>query len=93
VKPWQDKELMYKLYVQQRRGIKDIAELFTKEGHKCSYQTIQNWLEKFDLLKLRGRGKKRVTYKGALKAPFGKPAGGFYGQPKPKNRPKPPWMR
>ncbi len=93
MKPWQRKELMYTLYVQQRKSITDIAEIFTKQGDKCSYQTIQNWLEKHDLLKLRGRGRKRVTYKGALKpATAGKPAGGFYGQPKAKKRAKPPWM-
>ena len=42
--PWQDEDLLRRLYAEEGRSTYDIAEEFG-----CSYQTVNNWLEKFDI--------------------------------------------
>lgn len=66
-KPYQDKNLLYELYVKKRMTMTDIQKYFEERyGSKATAQTIYNHLKKYDLLKFRGKGKKTVTVKPAL---------------------------
>jgi hypothetical protein len=48
------------MYVKKRMNLKDIVEILAKQYNvKISTQGLYNWLEKYDLLKYRGKGKKR----------------------------------
>lgn len=65
MKPYQDKSLMYNLYVTKRMNIKDIAELFKNNYNcPCTAQTVYNWLQNHDLLKYRGKGRNMSMNKG-----------------------------
>lgn len=65
MKPYQDKSLLYQLYVVKRMNIKDIAELF-KANYNCNAtaQTVYNWIKQYDLLKYRGKGRNLGMTKG-----------------------------
>jgi hypothetical protein len=48
------------MYVKKRLNLKDITQILEKQYNvKISSQALYNWLEKYDLLKYRGKGKKR----------------------------------
>jgi len=50
------------MYVKKRMSLKDITNLLEKNyNEKISPQALYNWLEKYDLLKYRGKGRKRVA--------------------------------
>lgn len=57
--PYKDKAWLYEHYVTKRMGLAQMVKLLNdKYLVKTSHQTIYNWLEKYDLLKYRGKGKK-----------------------------------
>ena len=61
-KPYQDRALMYELYVKRRMTMTQIHKfLEEKYGYDGSSQTIYNWLKRFDLLKYRGKGIKSIS--------------------------------
>lgn len=61
-KPYQDRALMYELYVKRRMTMTQIHKhLEEKYGYEGSSQTIYNWLKRFDLLKYRGKGRKSIS--------------------------------
>ena len=63
-KPYQDKNLMYDLYVKRRMTMTDIHKYFQeKYGYTGTAQTIYNWLrpEHHDLLKYRGKGRRKLN--------------------------------
>lgn len=75
-KPYKDKSFLEYHYIKKRKNVKDILEIMDKEYNcKVSHQTVNNWLEKYGLLKKRGKGRnlssnlgrKKVTRK---KSPF-----------------------
>ena len=80
MKPYQDKALMYQLYVVKRMNIKDMAELFKANYNcVCTPQTIYNWLKEFDLLKFRGKGRNMSHNKGFTgNKPSAQGRGGVY---------------
>ena len=83
---------MHQLYVVKRMSIKDMAELMKEQYNcKCTPQTLYNWLEQHDLLKLRGKGRK-INISRGQKAPGGSGRMGPYAPAKQPKRPKPPWM-
>jgi hypothetical protein len=56
--PYKDKAILYELYVKKRLGIKEMSDIFLKNYNcKVTPQSIYNWLEKYDLLKFRGKGR------------------------------------
>jgi len=62
IKPYQDKALLYELYVKKRMTMTDIHKYFQeKYGYTGTSQTIYNWLKRYDLLKYRGKGKRSAT--------------------------------
>lgn len=62
MKPYQDKNLLYELYVKKRMTMTDIQKYFEERyGSKVTAQTIYNHLKKYDLLKFRGKGKVSAT--------------------------------
>lgn len=91
IKPYQDKQLLYELYVVKRKGIREISEILENNYNcKATMQTIYNWLEKFDLLKHRGKGRNINISRGNKSgtgggSPYGPPAG------TQKKSQKPPW--
>jgi hypothetical protein len=57
---YKDREWLYTHYVKKRMNLKDIVEVLAKNYNvKISTQGLYNWLEKYDLLKYRGKGKKK----------------------------------
>lgn len=70
MKPYQDKAIMYDLYVKKRMGIKQMSEIF-KNNYNCDAtpQTIYNWLKKMDLLKFRGKGRNIAATRGQAVGP------------------------
>lgn len=57
---YKDREWLYTHYVKKRMNLKDIVEILAKQYNvKISNQGLYNWLEKYDLLKYRGKGKKK----------------------------------
>lgn len=90
--PYKDKAILYELYVKKRMGIKDMAEYFKKNYNcKVTPQTIYNWLEKYDLLKFRGKGRKINISRGQKSNGAGR--NGVYGTGMKQTKPKPPWVR
>ena len=81
MKPYQDKALLYNLYVTKRMNIKDIAELFDKNYNcKATPQTVYNWIKNYDLLKYRGKGRNiNATRIGTGHKPTANGRGGVYG--------------
>lgn len=81
MKPYQDKSLLYQLYVVKRMNIKDIAELFkTNYNCKTTPQTVYNWIKNYDLLKYRGKGRNiSATKTGSGHGAAAGRAGGVYG--------------
>lgn len=64
---YKDREWLYTMYVKKRMNLKDIVEILAKQYNvKISTQGLYNWLEKYDLLKYRGKGKKKT---GGLQRP------------------------
>jgi len=64
---YKDREWLYTHYVKKRMNLKDIVDLLAKNYNvKISTQGLYNWLEKYDLLKYRGKGRKRT---GGLQRP------------------------
>jgi hypothetical protein len=60
------------MYVKKRMNLKDIIVILDKQYNvKISTQGLYNWLEKYDLLKYRGKGKKRGANLQRPKAPGG----------------------
>lgn len=53
IKLYQDYDYLYQEYVIRKRNAKDIGEELD-----VTEMTVYNWLKKFDLLKLRGKGRK-----------------------------------
>lgn len=57
---YKDRQWLYEMYVKKRMNLKDIVEILAKQYNvKISTQGLYNWLEKYDLLKYRGKGKKK----------------------------------
>lgn len=57
---YKDREWLYSMYVKKRMNLKEITEILAKQYNvKISTQGLYNWLEKYDLLKYRGKGKKK----------------------------------
>jgi transposase len=57
---YKDRQWLYEMYVKKRLNLKDIVDILAKQYNcKISTQALYNWLEKYDLLKYRGKGKKR----------------------------------
>jgi transposase len=57
---YKDREWLYQHYVKKRMNLKDIVEILAKQYNvKITTQGLYNWLEKYDLLKYRGKGKKK----------------------------------
>lgn len=56
---YKDKAWLYEHYVQKRMNLKDIQHVL-KTGYNTSVtvQGLYNWVEKYDLLKYRGKGRK-----------------------------------
>lgn len=94
MEPYKSRDWLYAHYITKKMGLKKIVEVLEKDyGIKITMQTAYNWLERYDLLKLKGKGRKKAKYQGALKQPTKSKTGGVYAKrPRPK-RPKPPWMK
>lgn len=57
---YKDRQWLYEMYVKKRMNLKDIVDILAKQYNvKISTQGLYNWLEKYDLLKYRGKGKKK----------------------------------
>ena len=56
-RPWTDEDFLYDEYVEKGLSTYKVAE---KVG--CSYQTINNWLEEFDIQKEKPNDKKPPSY-------------------------------
>lgn len=57
---YKDREWLYQHYVKKRMNLTDIVDILAKQYNvKISTQGLYNWLEKYDLLKYRGKGKKK----------------------------------
>lgn len=63
MKIYQDYDYLRNEYVMKKRSAKDIAE-----DNSVTEMTIWNYLKKFDLLKLRGKG--RSLGKRTVRRPF-----------------------
>jgi transposase len=69
---YKDREWLYNMYVKKRMNLKDIVLILDKQYNvKISTQGLYNWLEKYDLLKYRGKGKKRNANLQKPKNPVG----------------------
>jgi len=55
--PWQDEDLLRRLYVDEGRSTYDIADEFG-----CSYQTVNNWLEKYGIERRSSNAGKPVHF-------------------------------
>jgi len=63
---YKDKAWLYEYYVKRRMNLTDLVDILDKQyGVKVSPQAVWNWLNKYDLLKYRGKGRKlsRATAK------------------------------
>jgi len=58
MEPYKQKEWLYAHYVQKRMNLKDIQKLL-KDSYNVSItvQALYNWVERYDLLKFRGKGR------------------------------------
>jgi len=57
--PYKQRDWLYHHYVVKRMNTKPIAELLkNKYNIEVTPQTIYNWAARYDLLKLRGKGRK-----------------------------------
>jgi hypothetical protein len=75
IKPYQDKNLLYELYVKRRMTMTDIHKYFQeKYGYEGTSQTIYNWLKRYDLLKYRGKGRRSATNQKPALSPMAKQA-------------------
>jgi hypothetical protein len=75
MEPYKDKEWLYHHYVQKRMNLKDIVKIL-KDSYNVSItvQGLYNWVDKYDLLKYRGKGRnlraKSVGGKSIPKSPM-----------------------
>jgi hypothetical protein len=59
IKPYQDKDFLFQHYVKRRMTHEQIVVLLAEKYNvKTTPQTIHNWCDKYDLLRLRGKGRK-----------------------------------
>ena len=58
-KPYHSKQWLYDHYVKKRMNLTDIAALLREKYNiAVSPQTLYNYVEKYDLLRYRGKGRK-----------------------------------
>jgi hypothetical protein len=75
MEPYKDKQWLYHHYVQKRMNLKDIQKVL-KDNYNITVtvQALYNWVDRYELLRYRGKGrnlkKKTVGGKSTPKSPM-----------------------